>query len=56
MTATDRPFCCMYQGMQADGRFMEASFARGHANWAMEVKGRLEMCIDLPAEEASLPS
>jgi hypothetical protein len=30
----------------------EACFTRGYDLWAMEVKGRLENCIDLPAEEA----
>jgi hypothetical protein len=33
-------------------RVMEMCFVRGYDSWAMEVKGRLESCIDLPAEEA----
>lgn len=33
-------------------RLMEACFLRGYDQWAMEIKGRLESCIDLPAQEA----
>jgi hypothetical protein len=33
-------------------RLMETCFMRSYDQWAMEIKGRLESCIDLPAEEA----
>jgi len=35
-----------------EDRLQEVCFARGYDDWAMEVQGRLESCIDLPAEVA----